>query len=179
MRISALEEYGIRCLLVLAEQGVGGQLSISDIAEREGISVPYASKLLAILRKAKLVEAVRGRRGGFSIAQPADKINLLTVITALGGPLMDQEHCIKFSGQLEECVHSGNCSVMYVLGGLAGYIGDYLASTTLEDIVSGNILDRARKSINEENSQNVSPLAQAAALVYTAKSNKENVATEK
>lgn len=151
MRISALDEYGIRCLLTLAEKGPQEQLSISEIAEKEGISIPYASKLLSILRKAGLVEAVRGRRGGFSIARPADKIDLLTVITALGGPLIDSEHCAKYTGLLDRCVHSGDCSVVHVLGGLAGYIGDYLASTTLEDIINGSVLDRVRQlsSLNE------------------------------
>ena len=41
MRISAVEEYGLRCLLDLARQGSGGQLSISDIAEREGLSAYF------------------------------------------------------------------------------------------------------------------------------------------
>ncbi|MDF1545261.1 MAG: Rrf2 family transcriptional regulator [bacterium] len=151
MRISALEEYGIRCLLALAENGVRGQASIAEIAEREGISVPYASKLLAILRKAGLVAAVRGRSGGFSISREPKDINLLEVITALGGPLMDEEHCQKYSGQLEECIHTGDCSVMNVLGGLAGYISDYLASNTLEDIMSGNVLNQAKQvNMNEK-----------------------------
>ncbi len=149
MRISALEKYGIRCLLALAESGVEGQLSIADIAEQEGISAPYASKLLAILRKAGLVVAVRGRSGGFSIAREPKEINLLDVITALGGPLIDDEHCQKFSGQLDQCVHTGDCLIMQVLGGLACYIADYLASTSLEDIITGNVMSIAKQvSIN-------------------------------
>jgi Rrf2 family iron-sulfur cluster assembly transcriptional regulator len=55
MRISAVEEYGLRCLVALARKGPDSQLSISEIAELEGLSVPYASKLLAILRRAGLV----------------------------------------------------------------------------------------------------------------------------
>ena len=118
---------------------------ISDIAEKEELSVPYASKLLAILRRADLVSAARGRGGGFQISRKPSEINLLEVITALGGPLIDEEHCQKFSGQKDTCVHTGNCSVMFVLGGLAGYIGDFLASTTLEDIINGDVLSRVQK----------------------------------
>lgn len=145
MRISALEEYGLRCLLALSQAGVKGQLSISEIAAREGLSVPYASKLLSILRRAGLVEAIRGRHGGFRITRPAESINLLEVITTLGGPLIEPMHCTKYSGRLEKCVHLGNCSVFYVLSGLAGYIGDYLSEMTLADILNGNTIARIRQ----------------------------------
>lgn len=136
MRISAVEEYGLRCLLALARQGHGGQLSISEIAEREGLSVPYASKLLAILRRAGLVTAERGRGGGFSIAREPKDINLYEVMTALGGPLIDPSHCQKYSGQLGECVHIGKCSISDVLGGVAGYVQTFLSQTTLEDLIN-------------------------------------------
>ncbi len=122
-------------MLALARVGMEGQLSISDIAEKEGLSVPYASKLLAILRKAKLATAVRGRGGGFCIARPAAEINLLEVMTALGGPLLDPDHCEKFTGQLDECVHKDECSVHHVLDSLSAFIGDILERTTMEDLV--------------------------------------------
>lgn len=137
MRITALEEYGLRCLLALARQGRGEQLSISEIADLEGISVPYASKLLSILRKAGLVNASRGRSGGFSIARPLDEISLYEVLTTLGGPLIDPKHCEKHSGILDECVHINNCSVQDVLGGLAGYIQEFLNDTSLQDLAFG------------------------------------------
>lgn len=137
MRISALEEYGLRCLLALAKAGCDRQLSISDIAEKEAISIPYASKLLSTLRKTGLVKAVRGRRGGFCIARPASEINLLEVITALGGPLIDPNHCQRYSGNLQECIHTESCSVHYTLVGLSRLVGEFLSQTTLQDILNG------------------------------------------
>lgn len=137
MRITAIEEYGLRCLLALARQGQGEQLSIAEIAEKEGLSVPYASKLLSILRKAKIVTAVRGRTGGFMIPRPLDQISLYEVLTVLGGPLIDPKHCQKHSGLLDECVHLNNCSVHDVLGGLAGYIQEFLNDTSLQDLAFG------------------------------------------
>jgi Rrf2 family iron-sulfur cluster assembly transcriptional regulator len=135
MRISAIEEYGLRCILALAREGVDGQLTIPDIAEMEGLSVPYASKLLSILRKKGLIDSVRGRSGGFRIARPADRINLLEVLTALDGPLVAPDHCSRFSGQLEKCIHGERCSVHDVLGDLAGYIGGFLERATLQQIL--------------------------------------------
>lgn len=135
MRISAIEEYGLRCLLALAREGRSGQLSIGKIAELEGLSVPYASKLLSILRKAGLVVSERGRSGGFSIARDPKDINMYEIITALGGPIIDPDHCEKFSGQMDACVHLDNCSVHEVLGGLAGYIQLFLSGNTLADLI--------------------------------------------
>lgn len=137
MRISALEEYGLRCLLALAQEGQGGQLSISEIADKEGISIPYASKLLSILKKTGLVKAIRGRTGGFSITRIPQEITLLEIITALGGPLIDPKHCTKFSGQLEKCIHTEGCTVHYTLAGLALLMGEFLSKTSLEDIKRG------------------------------------------
>ncbi len=141
MRISALEEYGLRCLVSLAKAGRDGQLSISDISEKEGLSVPYTSKLLSILRKSGLVTAMRGRGGGFCIARDPKEINLLEAITALGGPLIDPNHCAKFSGQLEKCIHTDNCSVQYTLAGLSKIVGKFLSSSTLDDIINGSNID--------------------------------------
>ena len=140
MRITAVEEYGLRCLLNLARKGRGSQMSISEIADLEGLSTPYASKLLSILRKAGLVEAERGRTGGFSIARDPEQINLHEVLSALGGPLLDPDHCTKFSGQLDKCVHLDYCSVQEVLGGLAGYIQSFLMGTSLKEIIDGGPL---------------------------------------
>ena len=135
MRLTATEEYGLRCLLALAREGVEGQLSITEIAEKEGISVPYASKLLSLLRKAELVMAVRGRKGGFRITQEPSQVTALEVITSLGGPLIDPNHCRKRTGQLDQCVHGVNCVVRDVLGGIAEYVQNYLGSITLQDMI--------------------------------------------
>ncbi len=155
MRITALEEYGLRCLLVLAGKGINGQLSIPEIADKEGLSVPYASKLLSILRKADLVTAVRGRGGGFRIARPPEQITLLEVIVGLGGPLIDHDHCDRYSGQKETCVRHGHCAVRHVLGSLACYIADYLESASLADILNADVLGvikSARTQIQVEGS---------------------------
>ena len=137
MRITAIEEYGLRCLLALARNGSTKQLTIPEIAEIEGLSVPYATKLLSILRRAGLVTAERGRTGGFTIKRPLDQISLYEVLVTLGGPLIDPRHCQRHSGQLEQCIHIKSCSVHDVLGGLAGYIQEFLSDTTLQDLAFG------------------------------------------
>jgi len=145
MRITALEQYGLRCLLTLAREGTDGQLSISVIAEKEGLSIPYASKLLSLLRHAGLVNAVRGRGGGFCIARPPEEINLLDVITGLGGPLIAPNHCDRYSGQLDKCIHTDECSVHYALVGLARYVGEFLGNTSLKNVMEGTELNQVHQ----------------------------------
>jgi Rrf2 family protein len=135
MRISSIEEYGLRCLVAVARKGQNGQLSISEIADMEGLSIPYAAKLMSTLRRSGLVNAVRGRGGGFCITRHPDEINMLEAITALGGPLIAPDHCTRYTGQLDRCVHVGDCTVHEVLHGLAGYLGSILSGTSLQDLI--------------------------------------------
>ena len=127
--------------MALACQPTGNQLTIPEIAEKEGLSEPYVGKLLSLLKKGNLIKSVRGRRGGFRIARPAGEITLLEAVTTLGGPLIEHNHCAKFTGVLQQCVHFDGCSVRYVLGGLVAYIGEFLSKTTLADIMKDHELN--------------------------------------
>jgi DNA-binding IclR family transcriptional regulator len=55
MKITALQEYGIRCLLQLAERGGDTPVRIRTIAEKEGISTDYVGKILTHLKKTGMV----------------------------------------------------------------------------------------------------------------------------
>ena len=70
MKVTALEEYGLRCMLLFVEKGNGAPLTIPEIGASEKLSIPYAGKLLMILKQAGLVRAVRGRKGGYMLYKP-------------------------------------------------------------------------------------------------------------
>ena len=71
MKITAQEEYGLRCLLRLARvEPDQPPLTIPEIAADEKLSVPNVAKLLSVLRQAGLIESVRGRTGGYRLARP-------------------------------------------------------------------------------------------------------------
>ncbi len=76
MKISAQEEYGLRCLVQLASLKEGEALTLPQLAEREGISVANAGKLLWLLNKAGMVQATRGTKGGYHLARPAGRYAL-------------------------------------------------------------------------------------------------------
>ena len=134
MKISAQEEYGLRCLLQLAYLPEGESLTLGQIAEREGISVANAGKLLWLLSKAGLVSSVRGNRGGYRLARPASEVRLSEVIKVLDGDLVE-EHCKSYTGVLDVCVHTGDCGIRPVIVGLHEIVQQALSEITLAQLV--------------------------------------------
>ena len=134
MKITALEEYGIRCLLQVAKASQEG-VSISEISKREGLSIQYISKLTSILRKAGLLSSRRGIRGGDHLAKHPTKIKLSTVLSVLGGVKFDHVLCEAHTGHKRACVHESNCSVRSVWGGIYGYVFSILDKMTLADLL--------------------------------------------
>jgi Rrf2 family protein len=140
MKITAQEEYGLRCLLRLAQAEGKHSLTLPEIAGLEGLSVPYAAKLLSVLRQAGLIESVRGRLGGYRLSRPATEIGLGSVLLALGEPLFDEPgYCERHAGTAANgnCVHTGSCSLRGLWHTLAQWLRTALDQITLADLCQG------------------------------------------
>jgi Rrf2 family protein len=139
MKITAQEEYGLRCLLWLARAGDGQSLTIPEIAAAEGLSVPYAAKLLAVLRQSGLIESVRGRQGGYRLATSPATVSLGSVMDALGEPLFDEPNfCNKHQGTETtdgRCVHIGACTLRALWHTLEDWMRAVLDRITLADLL--------------------------------------------
>jgi Rrf2 family protein len=70
MRISSKGEYGIRALFDLAQRYGEGPIQSRDIHLRQGIDENYLNQILLSLRKAGLLESIRGPQGGHRLARP-------------------------------------------------------------------------------------------------------------
>lgn len=147
MRISPLEEFGLRCLLQLARARVNSpdrpMLSAVEISEREGISVEYVSKLMHLFRKEGFVSATRGARGGFYLSQEIEEISVKHVFDALQSETSLRKDtgsaafCHHFSGQNPECVHLESCSVRPVWMILGALFDEMLGQLRLSHLLSG------------------------------------------
>lgn len=135
MKITALEEYGLRCMLQLTRAEGGGPVTVAQVAEREGMSTEYAGKLLNMLGQAGLVHSVRGRKGGFVLARPADEITLAQIVRPFTADLFDSEYCDRHSGAADTCVHSSACTLRPVWNTLSEMINQTLESLTLMDLL--------------------------------------------
>ena len=143
MKVTAQEEYGLRCILHLARREIGNPapaheeaeaVTVAEIADREGLSVQYAGKLIRILGKAGLVEGVRGCKGGYRLARPPGTIPVAQVLAALGGRVYEPRVCERYTGDRASCVHTGDCSVRSLWSGLQLMIDAVLTRTTLRDL---------------------------------------------
>ena len=138
MKITAQEEYGLRCLLQFARAGREQTLTIPEIAGAEGLSVPYVAKLLAILRRGGLIDSTRGRDGGYRLASAPADIGLGSVLLVLGEPLFDElDYCQRHAGTEKNgpCVHHDGCSLRALWKALEHWTRFALDRITLADLL--------------------------------------------
>lgn len=91
MRISSRCEYACRAMLELAQRGaVEETLTSQSIAARRDIPEKYLVHILLQLKRAGLVQSVRGAQGGYRLTEPPDRVSLLEIIEAIDGPIEEQ-----------------------------------------------------------------------------------------
>jgi Rrf2 family protein len=135
MKISAHEEYGLRCLVQLARAEVDAEsLTLNQIADREGLSVANAGKLMWVLVKAGLVQSQRGANGGYTLARPASDIRLNEVIRILDEDTVDR-FCKTHAGVLDACIHTSDCGIRPVIVGLHEIVQNALSEITLAELI--------------------------------------------
>ena len=135
MKLSAQEEYGLRCLLQIGRTGAGGSLTIPEISRLEGISSHYVAKIMRILRRGGFVTAERGQAGGYTLARPAAEINVGEVLAHLGGRLFESGFCETHAGSVESCTHSIDCSIRSLWRGVQVLVDEVLSHTTVGDLL--------------------------------------------
>lgn len=139
MKLSSHEEYGLRCLLQVARRGALGSATIPEISRIEGISEPYVAKLLRILRQAGLVQASRGKIGGYTLALPAERIRVGDALATLGGGrIYEGDFCTRHSGTEACCVHSTNCSMRSLWRSLQDAVDSVLGTITVHDLLGSH-----------------------------------------
>lgn len=145
MKVTAQEEYGLRCILQLARHYGQEPLGGRAIAESEGLSIDYVTKLLMGLRRADLVQSVRGTKGGFVLSAHPRTVTVGQVMRALsvedGLVLTSPEShlCNQFSGHLHECVHLEGCGIRPVWIILAQRISGMLDQISLMDLMQEEV----------------------------------------
>ena len=83
MKLSTKGRYAMVALADIALQPDGALVTLGDIAQRQDISLPYLEQLFVKLRRAGLVESVRGPGGGYRLGKPASEIRVVDVLAAV------------------------------------------------------------------------------------------------
>lgn len=88
MRLSTKCRYGLRAMIDLAIFSVDKQVALKDVAERQDVSLKYLEQEFSLLKRAGLVRSVKGSKGGYMLARPADDIRVGEIIRSLEGDLV-------------------------------------------------------------------------------------------
>ena len=134
MKLTANEEYGVRCLVRLGYAS-GQCLTIPEISQAEAESPAYAARTLRVLRRGGFVKAARGKEDGYTLARPAEAIVIGDVIDALGGRLFESDFCDSHAGQAAICTRSVDCSVRSLWRAVQVVVDQVLRKTTLRDLL--------------------------------------------
>jgi Rrf2 family protein len=106
-------------------------MQVKTIAHRQDISVKYLEQLMAILKSAGFVRSIRGAKGGYILAKPANQIKLSDIFNALEGPVTTVE-CLENENY---CARVADCVTRQVWAEVQQAIMNVLQSVTLQDLV--------------------------------------------
>ena len=135
MKISTIEEYGLRCLLRIGREGERGSLTIPQISAAEKLTNHNVAKLLRILRRGGYIKSIRGQAGGYVLAMAPEKIVIGDVLALLGGRLFDVGFCDRHAGVESVCTNSVECSVRTLWSQLQYAVDSVVNTTTLQDLL--------------------------------------------
>ena len=130
MRLTTKGRYAVTAMLDLALHAHNGPTSLSDISQRQEISLSYLEQLFARLRRAGLVTSVRGPGGGYLLSQPADAISVSKVIDAVNESV-DATRC----QGLSDCQQGDTCLTHHLWCELSVQIRHFLDDMTLAQLM--------------------------------------------
>jgi Rrf2 family iron-sulfur cluster assembly transcriptional regulator len=131
MRLTTKGRFAVTAMVDLSMRQTRGPVTLAAISERQHISLSYLEQLFGKLRRAKLVNSVRGPGGGYNLAKASAEITVADIISAVDEPI-DATQC----GGKENCVDDRRCITHDLWATLNEKMNDYLASVSLADVIS-------------------------------------------
>ena len=137
MKLSTKGRYAMVALADLASLPEGQLLSLSELSKRQNISLPYLEQLFVKLRRAGLVESMRGPGGGYSLAKPASEIRVSEILGAV-----DETVSAMYTGAGASGGASGTRAQSVtnrLWEGLSAHVYVFLHQTRLSDVVGNDL----------------------------------------
>lgn len=134
MRLSTKGRYGLRAMLALARLDGLGPIPLKEVAEIENLSEAYLEQLVSELRKAGLVQSVRGSQGGYLLAKDPSTITTGDIIRILEGPIGPVQCVVEVPGT-EICDCADSCVERLLWKRLRDSMVQVLDGITLADLV--------------------------------------------
>jgi Rrf2 family transcriptional regulator, iron-sulfur cluster assembly transcription factor len=136
MRITTWTEYSLIISIHLARRGASGTgpVAAREIAEQERLPGDYVEQILLRLRRAGLVESVRGARGGYYLARDPQAISMRDIMTASEHQTFEM-NCDTHQVDSERCHPAGACSIRPVWQALQQRVDELLGGISLADLM--------------------------------------------
>jgi Rrf2 family iron-sulfur cluster assembly transcriptional regulator len=143
MQLSSKGRYAVMAMADLAAAGEGAVAPLAAISARQDISLPYLEQLFARLRRAGLVDSMRGPGGGYRLARDAGDITLAEVMAAVDEPVKMTRCADEASGG---CVVGNRCLTHDLWRSLGNHIVTFLDGISLGDVVENAAAKEAVQS---------------------------------
>src|SRR5215468_750717 len=131
MRLTTKGRFAVTAMVDLSMRQQRGPVTLAAISERQHISLSYLEQLFGKLRRARIVNSVRGPGGGYNLARPANAITVAEIIGAVDEPI-DATQC----GGKENCNDDKRCVTHDLWATLNEKMNDYLSSVSLADVIA-------------------------------------------
>ena len=105
---------------------------MQTIAEAQGIPPKFLEHILLMLKRARLVQSLKGQRGGYRLARPANKVTLAEVIRLIDGALAPTESVSKYF--YEATPIEKERKLIRVFKEIRDFVSASLERTTLADV---------------------------------------------
>ena len=132
MMISTKGRYALRVMLDLAIHNTGRYIPLKDIAERQGISVKYLENILSSLSRVEMVDATRGKGGGYRLSKSPAEYSAGEIIRMAEGGLA-MVSCLR--DDRHGCEKADQCLSLPLWEGLDKVVSEYLDSYSLADLL--------------------------------------------
>ena len=137
MKLSTKGRYAMVALADLATADKDSLLSLSEISKRQDISLPYLEQLFVKLRRAELVESVRGPGGGYRLAKPASEIRVSDILGAVDDTVSALHTGAGASGGASGSRAQSMTNRLWE--GLSAHVYVFLHQTRLSDVVANEL----------------------------------------
>ena len=133
MLISTRGRYALRVVIDLAEHRAEGYIPLSVIARRQDISEKYLESIIKLLVRAKLLNSLRGKGGGYQLTRPPEEYTVGSILRLTEDSLAPVS-CL--SPGADACGKASDCRTLSMWKGLQKVINDYLDNVTVADLMA-------------------------------------------
>ena len=138
MMISTRGRYALRVLIDLAEHNNGSYIPMKDVAKRQELSLKYLERILPILTKAKLIEGVHGKGGGYKLTRSPEDYPVGEILRLTEGDLAPVS-CL--SPDAEPCERAAECRTLNMWKGFYDLTNKYFDGITIASLAESDSAD--------------------------------------